>query len=275
MQDNNKNTLLVELLGTRLINPDGAGLAIERLTQAKLVQLYSWFTDDHGGKAGALLLELAPILDTVIEMQSYLPPYPVPYEPETNAGTAEAAEGTPDSEPRHSETPADPQPEAAPAASQHQDPIEACSPQARCFAFFGSGLALGLQYLHLHTEQTDFPFPINRTIEDFLGFISRDEYNPLPEPSMYTEGDNIVGPTCLTKRLVELVPDLDLILRAAYRLAFRAQREAVEEEGSDLHLRFIFFAGLIAAGLDLAGPAQAGFQQDPATNKNTQQRKGF
>ena len=78
--DNDKSMDLLEKIECRFLNSDGAGVVLERLSQHQLVELSCWFSAAEGCRSGSLLLDIAPILDTSIEIQARLLPSPEDFE---------------------------------------------------------------------------------------------------------------------------------------------------------------------------------------------------
>lgn len=58
---------VLEILESRLLNPDAAGLVAERLDQATLIRLVEWFVDEDGGDGGSVLAMRAPIFDALVQ----------------------------------------------------------------------------------------------------------------------------------------------------------------------------------------------------------------
>ena len=63
------------LLEARYVNPDAAGLILDRLTQPQLEQLVAWYEHPKGGALGMALLDEAPLLDAWLQgLVPNLPP---------------------------------------------------------------------------------------------------------------------------------------------------------------------------------------------------------
>ena len=63
------------------------------------------------------------------------------------------------------------------------------------------------------------------------------------------EATRIMSPVWLTQSLAALCPPLDIVLHSAFKLSRRSKEGAWEDNDDGSHLRFLFFLGLLAAGL--------------------------
>ena len=272
----NENRQLADILECRFLNVDAAGLVLERLPQHELLRLYRWFTHEEGGMSGALLIDTAPILDTLIEIQAYLPPFMTVCLPENESGqepssdevaaTEEEVEGSTlesDCEGLHIEElmdGLDPNAAGAPgirpsAGSNPRMPgasrndTSGTSPQAVAYGFFGCGLMWGAGYLENARDCDESPFPLKGNISDFMDHVSQEGADHLGAEKSEKEATRIMSPVWLTQSLAALCPPLDIVLHSAFKLSRRSKEGAWEDNDDGSHLRFLFFLGLLAAGL--------------------------
>lgn len=227
----------IESVEYRFLNPDGAGVALERLSQPELVKLFDWFVDERGCRSGNLLLEYAPLFDTAIETQAELPlPPPAgmgPEGPDCESGLD------------------------FPGGAEHVEELR--SPRAiHCeenptvllaYGFFGAGLLWGVRYLEHAVDTARSPFPVERNISDFLGHIFRGEPGSLAADVSCLVDSGAPSPAYLTLQLVKLVPALELVIRSGYRLCSICSGDSLDTGSYGTHLRYLFCLGLLASGL--------------------------
>lgn len=235
MINNNDQRRLGEVIECRILNPDGVGVILERLSQPEVVRLFHWFLDEGGCKAGNLLLENAPLFDTAIEIQADLPPFACP--PATVGSNDEAGSGNP----------------GEPGQEEEAPPCEGSSPQMLSYGFFGAGLMWGTKYLESVVNAASSPFPPMQNIEDFLAHIFSSEAGFFSADAYEMAADGAMSPAFLSLRLVEMVPGLDVVIRSAYRLSTRCEVDSGGALGCGIHFRFLFLLGLLASGLGIPG----------------------
>jgi len=286
MRENKRESReLVDVLECRFLNADAAGVVLDRIPQHELVRLYRWFVDEEGGMSGALLIDTAPILDTLIEVQARQPAFIVQHFPEVESGEepglgespgggadAEDAQAEPDGEGVHIEDFAEgldldisatPERSPGPPPGLHRRPegnISGDSPQIVAYGFFGCGLMWGAGYLENVVDCDGMPFPLEGGISDFLTHVSNKGFNHLAIEREEDKATRVMSPVWLTQSLTRLCPSLDIVLRSAYKLSRRCKEAEWEGKEDGSHLRFIFFLGLLAAGLSIPeGSSPKGF----------------
>jgi hypothetical protein len=58
---------VAEIVESRLLNRDAAGMIVERLDQKRIGELVDWFAAKDGGAEGATIVLRAPLVDTIIQ----------------------------------------------------------------------------------------------------------------------------------------------------------------------------------------------------------------
>ena len=129
--------------------------------------------------------------------------------------------------------------------------ISGDSPQIVAYGFFGCGLMWGANYLEDVADFGGSPFPIEGKIKDFLSFVSNEGTDHLLKEKNQRVETRVMSAVWLTQALVQLDPSLDVVLRSAYRLSKRCTMGKWEGGEDGAHLRFLFFLGLVAAGLKI------------------------
>lgn len=120
-------------------------------------------------------------------------------------------------------------------------------------ANFGAGLLVGAQWMT--TKEEGAPFTPETGIDEVLHELALQRFEPDLGPGI----DVVPPPSVLTAHLLLLDPELDVVLHAAFRLVASA---GLRSNGGQ-SLRFLFFLGLIAAGVqierrDAAAPGDSG-----------------
>jgi hypothetical protein len=113
---------------------------------------------------------------------------------------------------------------------------------------FGFGLALGTWYQLQLTGFRDSPFPQEEQITDFLRFFHTADILPGQIEEMIAGAG--MTPAFLTQLLLEREPVLDGALLSSLNLSRRFGSSS-RREWREVSLRFLFFLGLLASGLQL------------------------
>ncbi len=244
---------LVEVVKCRFLNPDGAGMILENLTQPQMTDLFDWFIDENGCRAGNNLLEYAPVLDTAIEAQAEIPFFPNggPGEDSVADNISDGANGPASGE------------EFRPGQATH---CEENTTAMLAYGFFGAGLLWGVSYQEYAVDRAGSPFPIDLNIADFMGHLFRAEPGPVFEEVGRHVDWELTRPAHLTLQLARIVPGLDLAIRTGYRLCGTCASYSLDTCGYGAHYRYLFFLGLLASGLRVPERSgQHGYFAPPST----------
>lgn len=234
---------LARAVDARFLNPDGAGVILERLSQPEMIKLFDWFVAENGCRAGNLLLQYAPIFDTAIETQAELPFFP--------AGACSE-----DSRAENSLDYSEGAEQGEEAQSQQTTQCEESGLVALAYGFFGAGLLWGARYQEHSVDTSGSPFPVERSIIDFLSHIFRARPGSLSADTGSLVVSGTPSPAYLTLQLVELVPALELVLRSGYRLCSVCSADSLDTGSYGSHFRYLFCLGLLACGLRVPEPVE-------------------
>ena len=227
---------LIEAVEYRFLNKDGAGVILDRLAQPEMNRLFDWFADEKGARAGNLFLECAPLFDTAIETQAE-----IPFPPRPACGEEPAADKSLDYSDGF-ESGEEMQPHQATHCEENPT-------VALAYGFFGAGLLWGVRYQQYAVDTSRSPFPVERSIADFLSHIFRAEPGSLSADAGRLVDSGTPSPAYLTHQLVELVPALELVIRSGYRLCSIVSGDSLDTGSYGTHLRYLFCLGLLASGL--------------------------
>ena len=233
------------VVNARFLNPDGAGVIIERLSQPEMIKLFDWFVAEDGCRAGNLLLQYAPIFDTAIETQAERPFFSVGAcsEDSRAENSLDYSEGAEQREE---------------AQSQQTTQCEESGLVALAYGFFGAGLLWGARYQEHSVDTSGSPFPVERNITDFLSHIFRAKPGSLSADAGRLVEAGAPSPAYLTHQLVELVPALDLVLRSGYRLCGVCSGDSLDIASYGTQMRYLFCLGLLASGLRVPERSEQG-----------------
>lgn len=221
---------LIETVKYRFLNRDGAGVIVERLSQPEMIKLFGWFVDESGCRSGNLFLEYAPLFDTAMEAQAEIP---IPLPPASD-NSLDYSDGFEQEE----------------GGKSHQAThCEENTTVTLAYGFFGAGLLWGVRYQRYAVDSSRSPFPVERSICDFLSHIFGAKPGSLSAAAGRLVDSGSPSSAQLTLDLVELVPALDLVIRAGYRLCCTRYTDSLDAGGYGSHLRYLFCLGLLASGL--------------------------
>ena len=223
---------LLETVKYRFLNRDGAGVIVERLSQPEMTRLFDWFVHESGCRSGNLFLECAPLFDTALETQAEAPiSPPVDKSLEYSDGFEQEESG----------------------ASQPATHCEENTTVSLAYGFFGAGLLWGVKYQRYAVDSSRSPLPVERSICDFLSQIFEAKPGSFSADADRLSASGAPSAAQLTFELVDLVPALDLVIRAGYRLCCTRYVDSLDAGGYGSHLRYLFCLGLLASGLSVPG----------------------